>query len=494
MKEKEKYRLSLYIPVHTIHKTETSKVELVECSLDGKKYIKKTYNSDKRTVFNILSGIKSEHIPEIHEFFFGEDTIVIEQFIEGKTLEQLISEKESFTKKHIKIITESLLNAIDILHKNKIVHRDIKPSNIIITPENKAVLIDYSISRTYSDKRDSDTELFGTVGYAAPEQFGFSQSDYRTDIYAFGVTMKEIINRQNAPKRLYDAVARCTEFDPSRRFQSIDELRKCINKPKYFGVIWGILGLTAIGTLIIWVNSYTDKDIIKTTETETSSQITEQTAATSQTTEQTEVSSQVTEQTDTSSQITEQTEAAELNDEYYKLYASELITMPYDENVIPCIKMWNDGVYEKIICVGDSVPEIRIKAEKQGSLCSVMINDELYEFENTYTPEVLSYSDSRKIAEIAFYDMNGDGILDIIPAICDGVVDEFNGEITVLKNYSEAWCIYSDSQGGYKQADGEMFSYNDSFSVYESLPNCIWSDFTSYYSLEKNAITLKYAE
>ena len=43
------------------------------------------------------------------------------------------------------------------------------------------MLIDYSIARPYSDKRNADTELFGTVGYAAPEQYGFSQSDFRTD-------------------------------------------------------------------------------------------------------------------------------------------------------------------------------------------------------------------------------------------------------------------------------------------------------------------------
>ena len=230
MTDKEKYILSVFCSVKILHETADSKAELTESSLDGKKYIKKTYRSDKRTVFNIIANIKNEHMPEIYHVFFGEDTVVIEQYIEGLTLEQMISDGVTFSAAQVKKIVDGLTDAIDTLHKNGIVHRDIKPSNIIIRNNGQAVLIDYSIARTYSSKRSSDTELFGTVGYAAPEQFGFSQSDFRTDIYAFGVTVKEVISKDNSSKTMRNAVSRCMEFDPSRRFQNIDELRHYLER------------------------------------------------------------------------------------------------------------------------------------------------------------------------------------------------------------------------------------------------------------------------
>ena len=89
MTESERYKLSTYQSIKELHQTETAKVELVECSLDGKKYVKKTYNYDKRTVFYTLSKISSPFLPQIHEVFFGEDTIVIEEYVEGVTLGSL---------------------------------------------------------------------------------------------------------------------------------------------------------------------------------------------------------------------------------------------------------------------------------------------------------------------------------------------------------------------------------------------------------------------
>ncbi len=77
MTEKDKYKLSTYNFIELFHETETSRVELVESSLDGIRYIKKTYNSDKRAIYNSLSKIKITHIPEIYEVIFGEDTITI---------------------------------------------------------------------------------------------------------------------------------------------------------------------------------------------------------------------------------------------------------------------------------------------------------------------------------------------------------------------------------------------------------------------------------
>ena len=477
MTEKDKYKLSTYNFIELFHETETSKVELVESSLDGIRYIKKTYNSDERAIYNLLSKIKTTHIPEIYEVIFGEDTIVVEQYIEGETLEQKIINGYDFSRNEVKIIMKNLLDAISALHKNNIVHRDIKPSNIIIKENGEAVLIDYSIARPYSDKRDADTELFGTVGYAAPEQFGFSQSDYRTDIYALGVTLKKIINRKNSSQRMRNAVLRCTEFDPSRRFQCIDEIRQYINRSKYYAGLFFTIGIiAAIGSVFVFI-AKNDETVVINNETEDTHQTT--------ITEQSE--QVITEPTEeiTSVYETEMSEISENNIVVYDYNFTRIVNTSNVAEYVPCIQMWEDGTYEAEIPFADS-SAIKIFAVKNGNQCSVTVNNETFDFEDTYSPEVLVYNDSSKIAEIIFYDMNGDNVPEIIPVMCDALITEVN----VLKNYTIAWCIYSDSQNDYKLADGEMYAYFEPFKISDSSPECLWTDFPSYYKLEDSKVNL----
>lgn len=534
MTEKEKYELSTYIPVKTIRETEFVKVELTENSLDGLNYIKKTYHSDKRAVFNVLADIRNAHIPEIYGVYFAEDTIVIEQYIQGDTLEQFISEGKVFSHSQVRTVFDNLLDAIETLHKNNIIHRDIKPSNVIITENGEAVLIDYSIARPYSDKRDSDTELLGTVGYAAPEQFGFAQSDYRTDIYALGFTLKKIINHRNASQKLCNAIERCVEFDPSRRFQSVDEIRRHIEKPSLY--LWALLaiGVVAVVAAVILLLPKPAESNPSVSDNESANHHAEQTEN-NQSTEQSQSSEEIKppeqtkpiEQTSTvedtrsaeeaqsseqsepneqtrpseetkpieETQSTVQTEPAEQSLPIEPV-ESDMVIYDYDYTRIvntfnaaegvPCIQIWENGVYEAEINIASSLPLLKITAEKKDARCFITIDNQRFEFEDTYTPEVLSYPDSTKIAEIIFYDMNGDGILDVIPVISDALVTEAN----VLKNYSVAWCIYSDLNGGFKQSDGTMLAYMQPFKIYDTAPGCLWSDFPTYYILEDGTLNL----
>ncbi len=501
MTEKEKYILSTYQSDGVIRETAEVTVEAVICSLDGKKYIRKTYHSDKRRVFNILAGIKNVHIPKIYEVIFGEDTVIIEQYIEGKTMEQLISEGKMFDKKQIKAVFDSLTDAVDTLHKNGLVHRDIKPSNMIISDNGGAVLIDYSIARPYSDKRSADTELFGTVGYAAPEQFGFSQSDFRTDIYALGVTMKEITNRHNSSERMRNAISRCTEFDPSRRFQSIAELRSYLDKGRKQWIVIAAAGLTAALagaalcfslypagtedtlTADVGTNSLTQQILVSERETAVAEEIQSEAVISSE-------SEQAVQTSETEAAVSETEETADTVS--YELYYSEIVSVPYYEEGVLCIRMWYDGAYEAEIPLGEDIPPVKIAAEKSGSSCTVTVNGEEFSFEDTFVPGAYSYQDSSKVAELVFYDMNGDGILDILPFISDALIVEYSDGQALRENYTSAWCIYSDEQGNYKLAEGEMNAYPEHFSIYESSPGILWSDFPTYYKLENGSMILHY--
>ena len=78
------------------------------------------------------------------------------------------------------------------LHEQKIIHRDIKPSNMILQADGRIRLIDFDAARIFKDNKATDTELLGTKDYAPPEQYGFGQTDPRSDIYSLGVTIKNV--------------------------------------------------------------------------------------------------------------------------------------------------------------------------------------------------------------------------------------------------------------------------------------------------------------
>ncbi len=118
--------------------------------------------------------------------------IVLEKFIVGKSLLKLI-DIGSINSKQACRYAYQICDALSFLHNNGIIHRDIKPSNIIIDNNGNAVLLDLSIARMISEKEEKDTATLGTIGYAAPEQFGLSQSTKATDIYSLGVLLNIMI-------------------------------------------------------------------------------------------------------------------------------------------------------------------------------------------------------------------------------------------------------------------------------------------------------------
>ena len=92
-----------------------------------------------------------------------------------------------------------ICKALGILHNSGIVHRDIKPENILVRGT-EAVLIDFDAARLVKPEHRTDTQIMGTTGYAAPEQFGFSQTDARADIYSLGIVFNEMLIRQHPSK------------------------------------------------------------------------------------------------------------------------------------------------------------------------------------------------------------------------------------------------------------------------------------------------------
>lgn len=166
--------------------------------------------------------------PEI--LFVGEgegETWLVEEFVSGRTLQEELDTGKHFSSQEARAIALALLDGMAAFHGIGIVHRDIKPSNIILQNAVHARLIDFDAARRIQAGADGDTERLGTVGYAPPEQFGFGQTDARSDIYALGMTIRAIL-REEREAGLGKILDKCTELNPRDRYASAEDMRKAL--------------------------------------------------------------------------------------------------------------------------------------------------------------------------------------------------------------------------------------------------------------------------
>lgn len=156
---------------------------------------------------------------------------VLEEYIEGKRLIDILSSKPLDKKSACKYALD-ICDALIFLHSIGIIHRDIKPSNIIIKEDGTAVLIDLSIAR-FINEQENDTQALGTPGFAAPEQFGISQSSNATDIYSLGVLLNIMLTGSHPsvdlPKgRLKRIVEQATSTQISKRFKTAEKMKAAL--------------------------------------------------------------------------------------------------------------------------------------------------------------------------------------------------------------------------------------------------------------------------
>ena len=194
---------------------------------------------NKDSVLKKLIGVSCDYLPKVYDYCTdGEETLILEEYITGIRLSDILSQKD-IDKSRAVGYAVNICDALDFLHSRKIVHRDIKPSNVIIDTDDKAVLIDLQTARNISEERNTDTNSLGTVGYAAPEQYGIVQSMPATDIYALGVMLNEMLINEHPSVKIPDGklgkiVEKCTHTVMSKRYQSVSELKKDLKKYSRF--------------------------------------------------------------------------------------------------------------------------------------------------------------------------------------------------------------------------------------------------------------------
>ena len=158
---------------------------------------------------------------------------VLREYVPGETLSQLAKE-QTFTEEEVIRIGLQLCDQLHALHgmTPPVIHRDIKPQNVVLRPDGTAVLIDFGIARVRTEK-DADTVAFGTQGFSPPEQYGFSQTDARSDIYSLGILLNWLLHRetkvtQNSLSPLEKVIARCAFFDPDNRFSDVGQVKRAL--------------------------------------------------------------------------------------------------------------------------------------------------------------------------------------------------------------------------------------------------------------------------
>ena len=208
----------------------SNKIQLVQHIENKQIFVKKTLDVFNFNVYETLKAHPTSGIPRIYELIKNEnELIVIEDYISGNSLENILETEGPLPESRVIKYALQLCETVLKLHDSKppIIHRDIKPANIIITPTDHVVLIDLDAAKQPSVK-DKDTVLLGTMGYAAPEQFGFGSSGVQTDIYAIGMLINTMLtgtfSKQPANSRLNRVIRKCTELNPSDRYKNTDEL------------------------------------------------------------------------------------------------------------------------------------------------------------------------------------------------------------------------------------------------------------------------------
>lgn len=177
-----------------------------------------------------LISTKCPQLPEVYNFSEIDcgGCLVEEEFIDGIPLANLI-EIHCFDEYQTASIAHHVCNALAVLHHKNMVHRDIKPENILITSAGRVVLIDLDAVSPRTSSKDRDTQLLGTVGYAAPEQYGFGHSDGRTDIFGMGVLMNVLLTGKHPVQELTGGplrpiIEKCIAVNADQRYATVEEL------------------------------------------------------------------------------------------------------------------------------------------------------------------------------------------------------------------------------------------------------------------------------
>lgn len=174
---------------------------------------------------------------------FQEDgcSYLLREYVPGESLLDYAQKRMPLPAGEVREIGLALCRILKRCHSQDppVIHRDIKPENIIRAGRDRYVLIDFGIARRYDAAARRDTRVLGTPASAPPEQFGYRQTDARSDVYALGVLLHELatgeqpLDRGTMEEPLRSIAGKCTRFDPDDRYPDAAAVEQALlGRPK----------------------------------------------------------------------------------------------------------------------------------------------------------------------------------------------------------------------------------------------------------------------
>ena len=194
---------------------------------EGRTLLCKRIDSSLLPIYRRLINIEHENIVTVYGITKDEYGILaVMEYFPSKTLEEKMLENGIFSIRDMKSVILQIAKGVSTIHDLGIVHRDLSANNILIDKSGRVKITDFGIARMYDKDKNADTRILGTHGYAAPEQFGFIQTDRKADVYAIGVLMNVMLSGKMPNEKLYkgdsklmDIIQRCTSMKPSERYE-----------------------------------------------------------------------------------------------------------------------------------------------------------------------------------------------------------------------------------------------------------------------------------
>lgn len=215
-----------------------------------------------------MADRKLSGIPKAYRIFEENGEVyLVREYIEGMSLAQMVLQKGGISEAEICRISRKICQTAEQFQNpdEPMIHRDIKPENIVVTPGSEVVFIDFGTMRSYKKDGSRDTFVVGTRGTAAPEQYGYTQTDQRTDVYAIGQTMlymvsesyeKNQLSECAVSRRMKKIIEKACSFEPDKRYGDAAQLRRAVekcqanNRKKVYKKAGAVFGLIAAGYIL----------------------------------------------------------------------------------------------------------------------------------------------------------------------------------------------------------------------------------------------------
>ena len=215
-----------------------------------------------------MADRKLSGIPKTYMIFEENGEVyLVREYIEGMSLAQMVLQKGGISEAEICRISRKICQTAEQFQNpdEPMIHRDIKPENIVVTPGGEVVFIDFGTMRSYKKDGSRDTFVVGTRGTAAPEQYGYTQTDQRTDVYAIGQTMLYMVSESYemnqlsecaVSRRMKKIIEKACSFEPDKRYGDAAQLRRAVekcqanNRKKVYKKAGAVFGLIAAGYIL----------------------------------------------------------------------------------------------------------------------------------------------------------------------------------------------------------------------------------------------------